>query len=290
MATWGSYGGAWQYAVGANSNSNVHPKLAEAFGRDASAFQRSTYGSRLDPGLNRGFSDELTEAASPELEVPRVFSMKQSAQDGAFSGGAPPGGGNDFMGASRFGMAIGAAAAAPCMAPGSVNPCMDPHWVTVFGFPGRAAVVVRQQLETLCGPILDVIQEDGNFMHVRFQNVSSANQCLAHHGHAILGKLYIGCVQCTSTRLGASSGLAGETREELDLRRRESSVTPSVASFAGLPAGPGGPGSGGAAFGQNGGGCWLNGRGGPAGYGNQAPPQIRKGGIFCRVLDALFDI
>eukprot|EP00434_Breviolum_minutum_P042600 symbB.v1.2.037927.t1/scaffold5742.1/size24057/2 len=35
----------------------------------------------------------------------------------------------------------------------SGNPC----WVTVFGFPGRAAAAIRQQLEAVCGPIVEVV-------------------------------------------------------------------------------------------------------------------------------------
>lgn len=74
----------------------------------------------------------------------------------------------------------------------------DPCWVTVFGFPGRAALLVQQQLEALYGPVLEVCHGDGNFMHVRFHSTAAASACLALNGHALLGRLLIGCVPCTS--------------------------------------------------------------------------------------------
>merc|ERR1719324_1540666 len=77
-------------------------------------------------------------------------------------------------------------------------PGQDPSWVTVFGYPGRAAALVRQQLESMCGPIVEVRHGDGNFMHVRFQTVAAARNCLSQHGHTVLGKLIVGCVPCTS--------------------------------------------------------------------------------------------
>merc|ERR1719401_674016 len=79
----------------------------------------------------------------------------------------------------------------------------DACWVTVFGFPGRAASLVRQQLETQCGPIVKVRHGDGNYMHVRFHSVAAAGQCLALNGRQLVGKLLIGCVPRTS-------GLAGD--------------------------------------------------------------------------------
>lgn len=74
----------------------------------------------------------------------------------------------------------------------------DPCWVTVFGFPGRAAHLVQQQLETLYGPVVEVCHGDGNFMHVRFHSAAAASACLALNGHALLGRVLIGCVPCTS--------------------------------------------------------------------------------------------
>lgn len=128
-----------------------------------------------------------------EMTMPRVFSSR--VQEGPLRG--PPVVSPYIAEASPQGLA------------GSVNasPYGDPCWVTVFGFPGRAAQLVRQQLEALCGPIVEVRYGDGNFMHVRFHTATAASQCLAHNGHALLGKMLIGCIPCASALANGTGAL-----------------------------------------------------------------------------------
>lgn len=138
-------------------------------------------------------------------------------------------------------------------------PYGDPCWVTVFGFPGRATSLVRQQLEALCGPILEIRHGDGNFMHVHFHSAAAGNMCLAQNGRAILGgKLLIGCVPCTSGLVGAGQGMDESEEAETHLRPAGQS------SVVGLP--------------------WALSTGPDPG------PKVTRGGFFQRVLDMLFDI
>merc|ERR1719506_2067026 len=120
--------------------------------------------------------------------------MSQVTRDGGLGSGAGVG----------LLAAVGGAGDAAAAGPALVASSQDPSWVTVFGFPGRAAALVRQQLETLCGPVVEVQHGDGNFMHVRFQTAAAAQACLSHHGHTVLGKLMVGCVPCTSSLVALS--------------------------------------------------------------------------------------
>eukprot|EP00747_Dinoflagellata_sp_TGD_P166332 gnl/TRDRNA2_/TRDRNA2_188964_c0_seq1.p1 gnl/TRDRNA2_/TRDRNA2_188964_c0~~gnl/TRDRNA2_/TRDRNA2_188964_c0_seq1.p1 ORF type:complete len:262 (-),score=41.33 gnl/TRDRNA2_/TRDRNA2_188964_c0_seq1:147-932(-) len=260
MVTWGSLGGSWQYAAGVPSNASVHPKLFEAFGAGPpaplSAGSGSRYGGTDVPTFNDAAASSLAED-----EVPRTFSMK--AQLGSVGGGG---------GLLRSGASGGSAVQPSALLVGDglagALPYGDPSWVTVFGFPGRAASLVRQQLETLCGPIVEVRYGDGNFMHVRFHSVAAANQCLAHHGHAVLGKLLIGCIPCTSSLVGASGGASAAREAEDNL---------------------GQPGSSSA---WTGAGEWDTGAGrfaNPSVQGAALAPQVTRGGLLWRILDMLLD-
>ncbi|CAE7668322.1 Nup35, partial [Symbiodinium pilosum] len=80
--------------------------------------------------------------------------------------------------------------------------------VTVFGFPSRLAPAVRQQLEALCGPIVEVCYGDGNFVHVCFASSQAASACLGLNGQLLLAKVMVGCVPCTHAAL-----LSGESAE-----------------------------------------------------------------------------
>eukprot|EP00439_Symbiodinium_sp_Y106_P042969 s3057_g5.t1 len=102
-------------------------------------------------------------------------------------------------------------------------------WVTVFGFPSRLASAVRQQLEAICGPIVEVCHGDGNFVHVCFASSQAASACLALNGQLLLGKLMVGCVPCTRAALFAEDGHCHEQE------------VPPQASAAGLTLGPGRP-------------------------------------------------
>ncbi|CAE7213137.1 Nup35 [Symbiodinium sp. CCMP2592] len=102
-------------------------------------------------------------------------------------------------------------------------------WVTVFGFPSRLASAVRQQLEAICGPIVEVCHGDGNFVHVCFASSQAANASLALNGQLLLGKLMVGCVPCTRAALFAEDGHCHEQE------------VPPQASAAGLTLGPGRP-------------------------------------------------
>eukprot|EP00913_Durusdinium_trenchii_P034170 g31979.t1 len=95
-------------------------------------------------------------------------------------------------------------------------------WVTVFGFPGRAASGVRQQLEAVCGPIVEVCYGEGNFMHVCFGSPQAASACLALNGQLLLGKIMVGCIPCTHAAL-----LAGES-EQPEARLRASTASVGV--------------------------------------------------------------
>eukprot|EP00450_Noctiluca_scintillans_P006195 CAMPEP_0194486580 /NCGR_PEP_ID=MMETSP0253-20130528/7171_1 /TAXON_ID=2966 /ORGANISM="Noctiluca scintillans" /LENGTH=243 /DNA_ID=CAMNT_0039326681 /DNA_START=15 /DNA_END=746 /DNA_ORIENTATION=+ len=183
MATWSALGGGWQNAAGVGEG-RAHPKLFEAFGAGprSTGFspETATFGGATAP-FGAGIPGPMETSMGDE--VPRAFSMKTDANFGS----------NYSFPAGSF--------TDSGVAPSSGDPC----WVTVFGFPGRVATLVRQQLEMLCGPIMEVRQGDGNFVHVRFCNASAARQCLAHNGHAISGKLLIGCVPCTDVSLGTDS-------------------------------------------------------------------------------------
>mmetsp|Transcript_43837 Transcript_43837/g.124102 ORF Transcript_43837/g.124102 Transcript_43837/m.124102 type:complete len:245 (-) Transcript_43837:146-880(-) len=199
MATWGALGSSWQNAAGAPERASLHPTLFEAFGRDVRVAD--------DPNnYARGSCSHVFADSSSMIveEVPRVFSMESHRNFG----------GDATFQSADFGSGMGARTS-PSIVTGTL-PAGDPCWVTVFGFPGRTATLVRQQLETLCGPIAEVYHGDGNFMHVRFQSPSAANTCLAHNGHAILGKLLIGCVPCASGLRAMGEANDGESMFKFD--------------------------------------------------------------------------
>ncbi|CAK9070574.1 unnamed protein product [Durusdinium trenchii] len=184
--------------------------LVEAFG--------GTTGPSGAGGSRVGTFDEAADEAE---EIPRVFSLKGAGSSfGAGANhtslpssqafGAWPGAsswGNHLLlhptpsqeaGLPAFGSGLGNAP----MASGSAS------WVTVFGFPGRAASGVRQQLEAVCGPIVEVCYGEGNFMHVCFGSPQAASACLALNGQLLLGKIMVGCIPCTHAAL-----LAGESEQ-----------------------------------------------------------------------------
>mmetsp|Transcript_23160 Transcript_23160/g.66803 ORF Transcript_23160/g.66803 Transcript_23160/m.66803 type:complete len:244 (+) Transcript_23160:87-818(+) len=243
MAGWGSLAPSWQHSTGAADGTRAHPQLFEAFG------------ANRKPGDNFGgfgggagaFADATDGLAD---EIPRVFSMKSPSILAGNADLAGPG-----AWASPVGL-VGAAGAGALVA--GTPACGDPCWVTVFGFPGRTSAQVRQQLEAICGPILEVCHGDGNFMHVRFHSASAASTCLAQNGRAILDRLLIGCVPCTSGLIG-SEAMMGEP-EEPELGPR-----PAL-----QPATAGAP--------------WSLSAGAVQG------PKVVRGGALWRLLDLLFDI
>jgi len=237
-------GGAWQYAAGAPDAARVHPKLFEAFGAET---RPDDFGGFGGSGSNTAAFADPTGALAEE--VPRVFSAKAQGSLAGDLGFQTSGFGGGFASAG------GASASQPLAA--SALPYGDPCWVTVFGFPGRAAALVRQQLEALCGPIVEVCHGDGNFMHVRFHGASAANACLAQNGRPILGKLLIGCVPCTS-----GLGGAGQAMDESE--EAEPPFRPGPKPAAGMP--------------------W------PLAAGATPGPKVTRGGFLGRLLDLLFDI
>lgn len=189
----------------------------------------------------------LVETSAAE-EVPKVFSTKSQTP---FAGGA--GGLSAFADRAYQEPSFGSSWAGPAGLPTHGDPC----WVTVFGFSGRSAALVRQQLESFCGPIVEVCHGDGNFMHVRFRSAAAANTCLSLNGHAILGKLLVGCVPCTAN-LGAMRGPQGLGAEE----------GPRLAAVQDEPKGLFGPGQRGAT----------------------TAAQVHRAGFGWRLLDLLFDL
>ncbi|CAE8620362.1 unnamed protein product [Polarella glacialis] len=271
MMSWGGQGaaGAW-HDSSRGQDLRGHPTLLAAFGAEP----------RLGDGANLG---GLLDANQDE--VPRTFSTK--AQQGLGGAGAPGGGGMDSAlggyggwgnqlvlgGKNGQRSAVGSAGgllgvAGPltdrssgfsgARGSGSSQSC----WVTVFGFPGRMAAPVRQQLEALCGPVAEVLHGDGNFMHARFQSAQAANACLALNGQVLLGSLMVGCVPCAQSVLLSASG-----PEEVE----QSSQWLNQGSLLGsqLPQGN-----------------RLAGSTGSPGQG----PEVRRSGLFWRLLDHIFDI
>jgi len=243
---WGSTADTWQRAAGAGA---MHPRLFEALGGEARPSGDRFGLSGQGPAFQESMAGSLSE------EVPRIFSMAGQA-----------GIAGDLQGdRGLFGVSSLREAQAqygggdPALLPQQAGalPYGDPCWVTVFGYPGRAASLVRQQLEALCGPILEIRHGDGNFMHVRFPNPSAANMCLAQNGRPLLGgKIMIGCVPCTSGLLAASPGLDDLDGSRPPLLRAEGTTRlPWALSAGALPG-----------------------------------PKVTTGGLFQRLADALFDI
>eukprot|EP00418_Pyrodinium_bahamense_P063193 CAMPEP_0179084344 /NCGR_PEP_ID=MMETSP0796-20121207/38139_1 /TAXON_ID=73915 /ORGANISM="Pyrodinium bahamense, Strain pbaha01" /LENGTH=242 /DNA_ID=CAMNT_0020781767 /DNA_START=39 /DNA_END=767 /DNA_ORIENTATION=- len=242
MAAWGSGVGAWQRAAAAQDAAPARPVLFEERGADV----------RLDDGFGGfagrgGTASDLVGALVEE--VPRVFSAKAhggAAGDLGLAGPSIAGG-------------FGGPCAARALATGAL-PGGDPRWVTIFGFPGRAAALVRQQLEALCGPIVEVCHGDGNFAHVRFHSSAAADACLAQNGRALLGKLLVGCVPCNSGLVGSGDQGVGEG-EEVGL------PPPPLRAVGLAPAGAST--------------LWA---------GSAQGPKVTRGGLLGRFLDLIFDI
>lgn len=228
----------------------TNPTLIEAFGGNTSGYWSS-------PARAGTVHEVVPDDAE---EVPRVFSMKEtSGSFGASSSCLPTtqapwpmgassgtGWGNNLMlhptptqDSTLGGLGTGQVA--------SGNPC----WVTVFGFPGRAAAAVRQQLEAVCGPIVEVCHGEGNFMHICFVSSQAATACLALNGQLLLGKIMVGCIPCTHAALLA----VGETDQQESLQR--TATYSNGGQF--LPPGPG-------------------------------RPEVRRSGFLWRLLDQLFDL
>lgn len=69
---------------------------------------------------------------------------------------------------------------------------IDSHWVTVFGFPPSALTVVLSQLAN-CGPIAEkIIPSQGNWVHIRFNNLSEVARALSLNGKLINNNLMVG--------------------------------------------------------------------------------------------------
>ncbi|KAJ8916206.1 hypothetical protein NQ315_016345 [Exocentrus adspersus] len=69
---------------------------------------------------------------------------------------------------------------------------VDSYWVTVFGFPPSALPLVLAQLAN-CGPIADKkVPQQGNWVHVKFNNLSEVSKALALNGKLINNCVMIG--------------------------------------------------------------------------------------------------
>lgn len=69
---------------------------------------------------------------------------------------------------------------------------IESHWVTVFGFPPSALTLVLAQLAN-CGPIVDKkIPPQGNWVHVKFNNLSEVSRALSLNGKLINNSIMIG--------------------------------------------------------------------------------------------------
>ncbi|CAE7247858.1 Nup35 [Symbiodinium natans] len=180
----------------------TNPTLLEAFGGNSLAYQ----------GNGPSRVGTLDEAMGEEgEEVPKVFSMQGlGSSSGVASAGAASQGNwyrNSSFGAGAAAGAAGGWGHSLLLHPAPVQEGLglgrEPGgrsgacWITAFGFPSRLAPAVRQQLETICGPIVEVCYGDGNFVHVCFASSQAANACLALNGQLLLGKLMVGCVPCT---------------------------------------------------------------------------------------------
>lgn len=281
MATWGALGGAWQYAARAPGDERVNPRLFEAFGSDLGSFDTSGngasgfgFGGPVRGPLRSGYDPNPSDL---EEEVPRVFSMKGIS-------------GADFM-ASQLGSGLEASSGMRTGASATSSTMYgDPCWVTVFGFSGPSSTIVRQQIETMCGPIVEVRHGNGNYMHIRFSSDSAANRCLALNGRALqlpMGlashRHLIGCVPCTESLTGGP----GDTTAVGDESAMEAEMP-----FAARPFGP--------AFDPNengfyglkpaGSGEWNTARVGSFWLPWRRGPQVRRDGLLWRILDVLFDI
>eukprot|EP00928_Gymnodinium_smaydae_P025577 TRINITY_DN20321_c0_g1_i1.p1 TRINITY_DN20321_c0_g1~~TRINITY_DN20321_c0_g1_i1.p1 ORF type:complete len:305 (-),score=43.43 TRINITY_DN20321_c0_g1_i1:117-1031(-) len=304
MATWGSLGGAWQCAAGASAGAKSNRGLHEAFGLEVHGadMARSRFHADYALPANAQVSDGLVDD-----EVPRVFSMQ--SQLTAAGGGFPVG----FADASSLVGGLGAGSAGALaggifsaaagrssmhsLAGGAAGPASshDPCWVTVFGFPARTSSMVRQQLETLCGPIVEVVHGDGNFMHVRFHSAEAAAACLAQNGRAVLGKLLFGCVPCTAG-LAAAAGDCTSSVQAADapLNRRatggavgDSLLSPPHAREGDWQSSAADVVDTGLGFG---GGPPRGPRAALAPPLASSGPPVSRGGVVWRLLDLLFDI
>ncbi|KAJ8964797.1 hypothetical protein NQ314_004604 [Rhamnusium bicolor] len=69
---------------------------------------------------------------------------------------------------------------------------IDSHWVTVFGFPPSALTLVLSHLAN-CGPIADKkIPPQGNWVHIKFNNLSEVSRALSLNGKLINNSIMIG--------------------------------------------------------------------------------------------------
>ncbi|CAH1101092.1 unnamed protein product [Psylliodes chrysocephalus] len=79
----------------------------------------------------------------------------------------------------------------PTMAP-CVSDRVDSHWVTVFGFPPSALTLILSQLAN-CGPIADKkVPPQGNWVHVKFNNLSEVSRALSLNCKLISNTVMIG--------------------------------------------------------------------------------------------------
>eukprot|EP00927_Polykrikos_kofoidii_P062435 TRINITY_DN57249_c0_g1_i1.p1 TRINITY_DN57249_c0_g1~~TRINITY_DN57249_c0_g1_i1.p1 ORF type:complete len:280 (+),score=62.71 TRINITY_DN57249_c0_g1_i1:132-971(+) len=279
MATWGTLGGAWQYAAGAEGTDRANLKLCEAFGANiqypgADLFDKAPFAGAVRTDPANALADE----------VPRIFSMK-AQPGGGLAGDTPatlqrPAGGDAIAGFGGGGLgggiggAIGGGLGGGLGGGGFMDvtglrpPVASREggascWVTVFGFAGRSESLVRQQLETHCGPILQVVHGDGNSMHLRFHTSAAASQCLALNGRSLMNKIIIGCVPCTASFIdgraeaGASAPAGGEEWSD------------AYGHVGGPPTGP---------------------RSAPPPPPAARGPRVQRGNLVWRMLDLIFDI
>lgn len=74
----------------------------------------------------------------------------------------------------------------------SIGCRVDSHWVTVFGFPPSALTLVLSHLAN-CGPIVEKkIPPQGNWVHVKFNNLNEVAKALSLNGKLINNSIMIG--------------------------------------------------------------------------------------------------
>jgi len=90
---------------------------------------------------------------------------------------------------------------------------LDDTWITLFGFPQSATSYVLQEFSIYGQIIRHVPNNQGNWMHIQFQNKLQAQKALSKNGKVLANSLMVGVMPCIDRRV-MSSNINNEQQQQ----------------------------------------------------------------------------
>jgi len=114
---------------------------------------------------------------------------------------------------------------------------LDETWVTIFGFPQSATSYVLQEFSIYGQIIRHVPNNQGNWLHVQYQNKLQAQKALSKNGKVLANSLMIGIMPCIDKRVMSSSTASASNTSTNPVEQTQLSPNSSISNVKPAVAG-----------------------------------------------------